>query len=58
MKLAGNNIPVNGPILLEKAQEFAKAFNYNNFTASNGCSYLACTILYIVKTHPLLNFSI
>ena len=61
MKLAGNNIPVNGPILMEKAQEFAKAFNYNNFTASNygcsnGCSFLVCTILYIVKTHPLLIF--
>ena len=32
----GNNIPFNGPILLEKPHEFAKAFNYNNFTASNG----------------------
>ena len=57
----GNNFPINGPILLEKAHEFAKAFNYNDFTASNygcsnGCSSLACTILYIVKTHPLLIF--
>ena len=26
MKLAGNNIQVNGLILLEKAQEFAKEF--------------------------------
>ena len=34
--MRGNNIPMNGPILLEKAHEFAKAFNYNNFTASNG----------------------
>ena len=25
----------NGPILLEKAREFSKAFNYNDFTASN-----------------------
>ena len=32
-----NNIPVSGPILVEKAHGFAKAFNCNNFTASNGC---------------------
>ena len=25
--MRGNNIPINGPILLEKAHEFAKAFN-------------------------------
>ena len=25
--MRGNNIPINGPILLEKAYEFAKAFN-------------------------------
>ena len=59
--MRGNNIPINGPILLEKAHEFAKAFNYNDFTASNygcsnGCSSLACTILYIVKAHSLLIF--
>ena len=35
--MRGNNIPINGPILLEKAHEFAKAFNYNDFTASNLC---------------------
>ena len=34
--MCGNNIPINGPILLEKAHEFAKAFNYNDFTTSNG----------------------
>ena len=34
--MCGNNIPINGLILLEKAQEFAKAFNYNDFTAPNG----------------------
>ena len=34
--MRGNNIPINGPILLEKAHEFAKAFNCNDFTASNG----------------------
>ena len=34
--MRGNTIPINGPILLEKAHKFAKAFNYNNFTASNG----------------------
>ena len=25
--MRGNNIPINGPILLEKTHEFAKAFN-------------------------------
>ena len=59
--MRGNNIPINGPILLEKAHEFVKAFNYNDFTASNygcsnRCSSLACTVLYIVKTHPVLIF--
>ena len=59
--LAGKSILINGPILLEKAHEFGKAFNYNDFTTSNGwllkrCSSLACTILYIVKKHPLLIF--
>ena len=34
--MRGNNIPINDPILLEKAHEYAKAFNYNDFTASNG----------------------
>ena len=34
--MRGNNIPINGPILLKKAHEFGKAFNYNDFTASNG----------------------
>ena len=34
--MRGNNIPINGPILLEKAHEFAKAFDYKDFTASNG----------------------
>ena len=34
--LPGNNIPINGPILPEKAHEFAKGFSYKDFTASNG----------------------
>ena len=34
--MRGNNIPINGPIILEKAHEFAKAFDYKDFTASNG----------------------
>ena len=34
--MRGNNIPISGPILLEKAHEFAKPFNYNDFTASSG----------------------
>ena len=32
----GNNIPINGSILSEKAHEFAKAFQYEGFTASKG----------------------
>ena len=60
--LPGNNIPINGPILLEKAHEFGNCFNYNDFTASNGwlferMLFLSCTILYIVKKHPCLFFS-
>ena len=27
VSMRGNNIPINGPILLEKTHEFAKAFN-------------------------------
>ena len=27
--MRGNNIPINGPILLEKAHEFSKAFDYS-----------------------------
>ena len=34
--MRGNKIPINGPILLEKAHEFAKAFDHKDFTASNG----------------------
>ncbi|XP_057291713.1 tigger transposable element-derived protein 4-like [Hydractinia symbiolongicarpus] len=34
--MRGNNIPINGPILIEKAREFATAFNYEDFSASNG----------------------
>ena len=34
--MRGSNIPISGPILLEKAHEFAKAFSYNDFTTSNG----------------------
>ena len=34
--MRGNNISIRGPILLKKAHEFAKAFNYNDFTALNG----------------------
>ena len=34
--MRGNNIPINGPILWEKAHEFDKVFNYNDFTASKG----------------------
>ena len=34
--MRANNIPINGPILLGKALEFAKAFNYGDLKASNG----------------------
>ena len=34
--MCGNNVPINGSILLDKAHEFAKAFNYKYFAASNG----------------------
>ena len=34
--MRGNKIPINDPILLEKGHEFAKAFDYNDFTGSNG----------------------
>ena len=34
--MRGNSIPIKGPVLLEKAHDFAKVFNYNDFTASNG----------------------
>lgn len=31
-----SNIPVSGPLLIEKAQFFAKKLNFNNFKASSG----------------------
>ena len=31
-------------------------FQHRTDGCSNGCSFLACTILYIVKKHPLLTF--
>ena len=34
--MRGNSIQISGLILLEKAHEFAKAFNYKDFTSSNG----------------------
>ena len=60
--LACNNIPISGPILLEKAQEFAKAFSCNYFTASNG--WLLKRILFLSlyntlhreETSPAYNF--
>ena len=32
----GSNIPISGPVFLEKAHEFAKDFSYNYFATSNG----------------------
>ena len=35
--LRGNNIgPINGPVILEKAHEFAKVFKCNDYTALKG----------------------
>ena len=34
--MCGNSIPVSGPILLEKALKFPKAFTYGDFKACNG----------------------
>ena len=36
LSIRRNSIPINSPILLRKALDFAKAFNYGNFKASNG----------------------
>ena len=33
--MRGNNIPIEGTIVLEKALEFAKVFNYDSFKACN-----------------------
>ena len=33
--MRGNSIPINDPILSEKALKFAKAFNYGDFKPSN-----------------------
>ena len=34
--MGGNNIPINGPIILAKAREFADVFGCKDFQASNG----------------------
>lgn len=34
--MGGNNIPINGSIILEKAREFADAFGCMDFQALNG----------------------
>lgn len=60
--MRSNNIPITGPILLEKAQEFAKAFSCNCFTALNG--WLLKRILFLSlhntlhreETPPAYNF--
>lgn len=36
--MRGNNIPINDPILLEKALESGKALNYGDIKSSNGWS--------------------
>ena len=35
--VSGNNIPINGAIILEKTQKFAYVFHFKDFQASNGC---------------------
>ena len=57
ISMRGNNIPINGPILLDKAHECAKTFNYNDFTASNGCcKYKFPTKFYSKEKKNILNF--
>ena len=34
--MRGSDIPINGPILLEKTHELAIVFDYNDFRASSG----------------------
>ena len=49
--MRGSNIPICGPIFLEKAQKFAKAFNYNDFTTLNG--WLLKRMLFISLSNTL-----
>ena len=58
----GSNIPISGPILLEKAMNLLRPsitaiLQHRTDGCWKGCSSLAWTILYIVKKHPLLIFS-
>ena len=53
--VCGNNISVNDPILLQKVIE--KDINLSDKKNCIYCSFLACTILYIVKKIPCLVFS-
>ena len=34
--MCGNNIQINGSILLDKGHKFTRDFNYNGFNASKG----------------------
>jgi len=61
--MRGNNIPINGSILSEKAHEFAKAFQYADFAASNGWlrgwkeityDYLSSMYLYCIQSLSLM----
>ena len=59
--MRGNNILINGLILLEKLMNLLRPsittiLQHPMDGCSNGCSSLACTMLYIVKKHSLLIF--
>ena len=49
--MRGSNIPISDPILLEKAHKFAKAFNYNDFTTSNGWLLKRMLFLSLYNVH-------
>ena len=49
--MRGSSIAISGPILLDKAHEFAKAFNYNDFTTLNG--WLLKRMLFISLSNTL-----
>ena len=53
-----NNIPINDPILLEKALESGKALNYGDIKSSNGWSrWLSYDVKNICMTLKRFRFS-
>ena len=57
-----NNVPISGPILLEKAHEFPKVFNYNDFRTLNRwllkrMLFLSlCSTLHLEEISPAYSF--